>query len=158
VTVADVARVATFAGSGFFLLVAHNVADHVTGQTDWEAENKAAPTAEEVAAGVSPHRGWLANLAHVGQYHLTVVVLGFVAWLVLPLSWTPAGVLAALVWSGVTHALLDRRWPVRWLLEHTGSKGFARLNAGGLNGMYAADQALHWFALLVAAALLALLP
>lgn len=149
---------ATFAGSGFFLLVAHNVADHVTGQSDWEAENKAAPTAEEIAEGASPHRGWWANLAHVGQYHLSLVVLGFVAWLALPLSWTPAGVLAALTWSAGTHALLDRRWPVRWLLEHTGKKGFARLNAGGLNGMYAADQALHWFALLVAAALLAMLP
>lgn len=100
-----------------------------------------------VAAGASPHRGWLANLAQVAQYHLRLIVLGLLAWLVLPLHWSPAGVVAALVWSAATHALLDRLWPVRRLLEHIGSPKFARLNAGGLNGMYAADQALHGLAL-----------
>jgi hypothetical protein len=148
---------ATFSATGFVLLVAHNLADHVTGQCDWQAANKAAPKPEEIAAGANPHRGWLADLAHVAQYHTTVLVLGFLAWLVLPLHWSVFGVVTALAWSAGTHALLDRRWPVRWLLHHTGSPEFARLNAGGLNGMYAADQALHWFALLVAAVLLAVI-
>ncbi|MCQ8833773.1 DUF3307 domain-containing protein [Streptomyces malaysiensis] len=157
-TVDDLMTLATFAGSGFFLLVGHNLADHVTGQCDWQAAEKGAPTPEEVAAGASPRRGWRANLAHVGLYHLTLLVLGFLVWLVLPLDWSPAGVIAALAWSAGTHALLDRRWPVRWVLEHTGSPDFARLNVGGLNGMYAADQALHWFALGIAAVLLAVVP
>ncbi|MET9263713.1 hypothetical protein [Amycolatopsis sp. NPDC004079] len=148
---------ATFAASGFLLVAAHNLADHVTGQCDWQAANKAAPTREEVAAGASPHRGWRANLAHVAQYHLTLMVQGFLAWLVLPLHWSVLGVVSSLGWSAVTHALLDRRWPVRWILERTGSSGFARLNAGGLNGMYAADQALHHLALAVSATLLTVL-
>jgi len=45
--------------------------------------------------------------------------------------------------SAVTHAFFDRRWPVRWLLEHIGSKGFAELKAAGMDGMYLSDQALH---------------
>ncbi|MCR3719914.1 MULTISPECIES: hypothetical protein [Prauserella salsuginis group] len=156
-TVDELMTLATFAASGVVLLVGHNLADHVTGQCDWQAANKGAPKPEEVAAGASPHRGWLANLAHVGQYHLSLLVLGFLAWLVLPLHWSAPGVVSALAWSAGTHALLDRRWPVRWLLERTGSPDFARLNAGGLNGMYAADQALHGLALGVSAVLLAVL-
>jgi hypothetical protein len=131
-TVDELTTMATFAASGVVLLVGHNLADHVTGQSDWQAEHKGAPKPEDVAAGASPHRGWLANLAHVGQYHLTLIALGFLSWLVLPLHWSALGVVSALVWSAGTHALLDRRWPVRWLLDHTGSSGFARLNAGGL--------------------------
>jgi hypothetical protein len=156
-TVTDLTTLATFAASWAVLHVAHDLADHVTGQSDWQAANKAAPKPEELAEGVSPHRGWPANLAHVGQYHLTLLVLGFLAWLALPLHWSLAGVGAALAWSAGTHALLDRRWAVRWLLEHTGSPKFAGLNAGGLNGMYAADQALHGVALGVSAVLLAVL-
>ena len=147
---------ATFAASGYLLRVGHNVADHVTGQTDTQAEGKSAPKPEDVAAGANPHAGWKANLGHVALYHLTLVVLGFVAWLVLPLHWSWVGVLAALVWSAATHAFLDRRWPVRWLLEHTGSKQFAQLNKGGMNGMYLSDQALHDLALWISALLLAL--
>ncbi|WIX75981.1 hypothetical protein QRX50_31475 [Amycolatopsis carbonis] len=154
-TVDDTATLATFAASGFILLVAHNLADHVTGQTDSQADNKAAPTPDEVAAGANPHQGWPAILAHVARYHVTLVVLGLLAWLVLPLHWSVLGVVLALAWSAATHAPLDRRWPVRWLLENTGSPKFANLNIGGLNGMYAADQALHWLALAVSAVLLA---
>ncbi|MFF1350507.1 hypothetical protein ACFVZJ_31815 [Streptomyces sp. NPDC058322] len=49
---------------------------------------------------------------------------------------------------------MDRRWPVRWILEHTGATKFAALRAAGLNGMYLADQALHSGALLVFALLI----
>lgn len=66
-TVSDMATLATFGASAAVLYVGHDVADHVTGQSDWQAANKAAPKPEEIAAGASPHRGWLANLAHVGQ-------------------------------------------------------------------------------------------
>lgn len=154
---AEVLTLATFGASWAVLHVGHNLADHVTGQCDWQAAGKGAPKPEEVAEGASPHRGWLANLAHVAQYHLTLAVLGFVAWLVLPLSWSVPGVVAALLWSAATHALLDRRWPVRWLLDHLGASQFARLAAGGMNGMYAADQALHGLALGISAGLLAVL-
>lgn len=154
---ADVLTLATFGASWAVLAVAHNFADHIVGQTDFQAANKAAPSPQEVAAGVSRRRGWTANLAHVGQYHLTIVVLGVLAWLVLPLHWSLSGVLAALVWSAVTHAFLDRRWPVRWLLAKVGSPEFAKLNSGGLNGTYLADQACHGVVLGIAAAMLAVI-
>lgn len=152
-----VAVLATFGASWAILHFGHNLADHVTGQSDWMAANKAAPTDEDIAAGASPRRGWLANLAHVGQYHVTVGVLGLLAWLVLPLNWSPMGITAALVWSAATHAFLDRRWPVRLLLQRTGSPAFAAMRSGGLNGMYLADQALHSLALGVAAVMLAVI-
>jgi hypothetical protein len=78
-------------------------------------------------------------------------------WAVLPLeiSWT--GLAAGLAVSAVTHAFFDRRWPVRWLLEHIGSKGFAELKAAGMNAMYSTDQALHQTALLVSALMITLL-
>uniref|UniRef100_UPI003F490FB3 hypothetical protein n=1 Tax=Amycolatopsis sp. CA-293810 TaxID=3239926 RepID=UPI003F490FB3 len=140
------------------LHVAHNLGDHITGQTDRQAERKDAPTPEDVATGdTTRHSGWGALLAHLAQYHLTLGVLGMLAWLVLPLHWSPAGVAAALAVSASTHALLDRKWPVRWLLEHTGSPAFAACTTGGLNGMYLGDQALHGLALGVSAALLAVL-
>ncbi|QXV63528.1 transcriptional regulator [Amycolatopsis sp. TNS106] len=154
----DLTTLTTFAASWAVLHVAHNLGDHVTGQTDRQAERKGAPTPEQVANGdTTRHGGWAANLAHIAQYHLTLGVLGLLAWLVLPLHWSPAGVAAALAVSALTHALLDRKWPVRWLLEHTGSPAFAALNTGGLNGMYLADQALHGLALAVSAVLLAVL-
>lgn len=149
---------ATFGASWAVLAVGHNLADHIGGQTHHQSQAKAAPTRAEVATGVSPRRGWGANLAHVAQYHLLLGALALSAWSVLPLHWSPLGVGLALAWSAGTHAFLDRRWPVRWLLDHTRQRGVADLNTGGVNGMYLADQALHGLALGVAAAILAVIP
>ncbi|WP_406510954.1 hypothetical protein [Streptomyces sp. NBC_00212] len=84
------------------------------------------------------------------------VVLGLV-WAILPLQMSWTGLAAGLAVSAVTHAFFDRRWPVGWLLEHIGSKGFAELKAAGMNGMYLTDQALQQTALLVSALLITLL-
>lgn len=135
----------TFAATLPLLLVAHNLADHVTGQTHAQALTKATPG----------RAGWLANLRHVAAYHVTLIALTAAAWRLLPLHITPLGAILALTWSAATHALLDRRWPVRWILVHTRKQGFADLNTGGLNGMYLADQALHHGALLAAALMMA---
>lgn len=45
---------------------------------------------------------------------------------------------AALVWVGVSHSLIDRRAGVRWWMEHTGQRGF--LAHGGAAHV---DQAFH---------------
>lgn len=148
---------ATFGAVWAVLSVGHNLADHVIGQTDHQAGNKAAPSATEVGDGVSPRRGWGACLGHVAQYHLVMAVLLALVWAVLPLQMSRTGLAAGLVVSVVTHAFFDRRWPVRWLLEHIGSKGFAELKAAGMNGMYLTDQALHQTALLASALLITLL-
>ncbi|MEV0580816.1 hypothetical protein [Streptomyces sp. NPDC050392] len=156
-SIEQVATLATFGGVWAVLSVSHNLADHVIGQTDRQAGSKAAPSADEVADGVSPRRGWGACLGHVAQYHLVMAVMLGLVWAVLPLRMSWTGLAAGLTVSAVTHAFFDRRWPVRWLLEHIGSKGFAELKAAGMNGLYLTDQALHQTALLVSALLITLL-
>ncbi|MFI6143758.1 hypothetical protein ACIBCC_36915 [Streptomyces griseus] len=148
------ATLATFGAVWSVLSVGHTLADHVIGQTDHQAGNKAAPSTTEVADGVNPRQGWGACLGHVAQYHLVMAVLLGLLWAALPLQMSWTGLTAGLVLSAVTHAFFDRRWPVRWLLERIGSKGFAELRAAGMNGMYLADQALHRTALLASAPLL----
>lgn len=143
----DLTALATFAASWAVLNGTHGLADHVLGQTHAQAMGKAAPG----------RAGWLADLRHVGAYHLVMAGAGALAWLALPLHWSPVGILVALAWSAGTHALLDRRWPVRWILRRTGSAGFADLADHGLNGMYLSDQSLHTFALLIAAGMLAVI-
>ncbi|MGW6877126.1 hypothetical protein ACWGHA_32875 [Streptomyces xanthophaeus] len=155
-SIEQIATLATFEAVWAVLSVGHNLADHVIGQTDQQAEGKAAPSAAEVADGVSPRRGWGACLRHIAQYHLVMAVTLALAWAVLPLQMSWTCLAAGLALSAVTHAFFDRRWPVRWLLEHVGSKGFAELKAAGMNGMYLTDQALHQTALLTSALLITL--
>ncbi|MEU3862325.1 hypothetical protein AB0F03_34150 [Streptomyces sp. NPDC028722] len=145
----QVATLATFGAVWAVLVVGHNLADHVFGQSYSQAATKGAQSVAKVADGVSPRRGWGACLGHVAQYHLVMAVVLALAWAVLPLQTSWTGLVAGLVVSAVTHAFFDRRWPVRWLLQHTGSPDFAELETAGMNGMYLTDQALHQAALLV---------
>ncbi|GHH25724.1 hypothetical protein [Streptomyces rubradiris] len=145
---------ATFGSVWAVLAVGHNLADHVFGQNDWQATNKEAPSADEVAAGTNPRQGWDACLAHVAQYHLVMAVMLVLVWAVLPLQLSWTGLAAGLAVSAITHAFFDRRWPVRWLLQNTGSPDFADPEKTGLNGVYLTDQALHQTALLVSALLI----
>ncbi|MGW0393025.1 hypothetical protein ACWDYJ_19435 [Streptomyces sp. NPDC003042] len=59
----QVATLATFGSVWAVFAVGHNLTDHVIGQTDHQANGKAAPSAAEVADGASP-RGWAACLGH----------------------------------------------------------------------------------------------
>lgn len=131
------------------LLAGHLVGDWVV-QTDWQAAYKSWPWREVMLPRTivtRTRRGawWYsigANQAHCLTYHLTLAAF------VLPV-WRTWGTLAAFAASWATHGFLDRRWPVRWLLERTGSRRFA----GQLWGVLAADQALHIAVLAVIAAL-----
>jgi hypothetical protein len=133
-----------FAAIAVTLYAAHQLADHVLGQTDKQATHKAAPG----------WHGWRHILTHVGAYHTVMAAMLAVTIGALHLPVTAAGVTAGLTFSALTHAFLDRRWPVRWLLDHTGARSFARLADHGLNGAYLADQALHYTALWAAALLI----
>lgn len=139
------ARQLTFAVTLLALLVGHQVGDHVL-QSDHQAAEKAQP-------------GWAgarAMAGHLIAYHLTLAaVLGGTA-LALAVPLRLPGVLSALAFSVVTHAVLDRRTVVRAVLRATRSPGFAT-QTSPVCGMYVADQALHWLALLVCAVLLAVL-
>lgn len=137
------AEAATFAAVGVTLYAAHQLADHVLGQTDKQANGKAEPG----------WAGWRHIAGHVGLYHAVMGVMLLVAVAVLDLPVTWLGAVAGVGFSAVTHAVIDRRWPVRLLLEATGSGPFSRLNSGGMNGLYLADQACHWACLWVSALL-----
>lgn len=107
-----------------FLLAGHMLGDRVV-QTDHQAKNKMT--------------SWRANQAHVATYHLTLLTA-----LVYPLwgrvtSALTVRLLVAFAFSWALHSLIDRRWPVRWLVRVTGSPEFAQTTLGIL----AADQALH---------------
>jgi len=135
---------ATFAAVFIAMFVGHHVGDHVA-QTDWQAKTKAQPD------WVSRATSWRAMAGHIIGYHLCVAAALFALLLVdVRLGW--AGVAAGLGFSAATHAFLDRRWPVRWLLEHTGSKAFAE-STTPLHGCYLADQSLHIACLFVSALL-----
>ena len=113
------------------MLVGHQAGDHLA-QTDHQAAHKAGKGAE----------GWKAMAGHVAGYTACQAV----ALAGLSASGRRVGVrraAVALAISAGTHAFIDRRWPVQWLLRRTGSADFAALTSSGLNGPYLADQALH---------------
>ena len=95
------------------LLTSHLLGDWVA-QSDWQATNKM--------------RSWAALAAHVAGYHLVMGLLLLVP--VLRDGWPAGKALAVLAVSAATHALIDRRWPVRALLRVAGSPGFATLEWG----------------------------
>lgn len=119
-----------------FLLAGHMFGDWVV-QTDHQAKNKMT--------------SWRANQAHVFTYHLTLLAaLAYPLW---GRVWSPVfttRLLVAFVLSWAAHSLIDRRWPVRWLVRVTGSPEFAQTTLGIL----AADQALHVATLAVMAAVI----
>ena len=128
---------ARFAAVFATLHVAHQLGDHIV-QTDDQAARKMAPG------------GWGALARHVAGYHLTAAAMLTIADRTLGLRLSPGRAAAGLAVSAATHALLDRRWPVRWVNEHTGSPGFAEMQTP-LNGPYLTDQALHYGCLWLAA-------
>ena len=136
----------TFVVALAVMYAAHNVADHVFGQTDKVAANKSKPG----------RVGWLAILQHVASYHIVMLVMLWITFIAVDVSVSLPGLIAGLLFSAVTHAILDRRWPVKWILERTGSPAFAQLTQP-LCGMYLADQALHCFCLWISALLIACL-
>ncbi len=136
--------IASFAAILVTLLVLHNLADHIFGQTDQMAACKAEPG----------WFGWKHILSHVLYYHSFMMIgLGLVL-IVLEIPATWPGIILGLLFSAVTHAIIDRRWPVRVILEMTGSPNFAKMQTP-IFGIYAADQALHWGCLLVSALIMA---
>jgi hypothetical protein len=130
---------ATFAAAFVALYVGHQLADHGA-QSDRQANGKVG-------------KGWpaaRAMAAHVGT-HGALQTLLLCALIPLGVAVSPAGLAAGVSWSMATHAFIDRRWPVLWLLHHTGSSGFATLDGRPVNGPYLTDQAIHVVCLFVAA-------
>lgn len=116
------------------VLLAVALAGHFIG--DWIVQTDA-----QAAAKAS---SWAANQRHMLGYHLTVwavFLLVCIARGVEGPAWLAArdDVLVLIAVSWVTHSVIDRRWPVRWLMERTGSRPFSETPWGPL----VVDQALH---------------
>jgi Protein of unknown function (DUF3307) len=114
------------------------LAGHLLG--DWVAQSDRQATTKT--------RSWAALATHVATYHLVMGAL-----LLLPIlrdGWPPWKALITLLVSAGTHAVIDRRWPVRALLIASASPGFATLEWG----VIAVDQALHLTILALLAVLL----
>lgn len=132
-------RAARFAAVFATLHAAHQLGDHIA-QTDAQAAGKTTD--------------WRAMAGHVTSYHVTAAAMLAAASGALGLRLSPRRAVAGFAVSAATHALLDRRWPVRWVNQHTGSPGFADLQTP-LNGPYLTDQALHYGCLWLAALIMA---
>jgi hypothetical protein len=127
------------------LYAGHQIGDHIV-QSDTVMQAKAIPSNDRLAAGANPWTGWAACARHVASYTATQAAAVLLVSLVAPLRL--AGVLAALVTSAATHAVIDRRWVVAYVIR-------AKKCTDWSDGPYLLDQALHYGALLVAAVLAA---
>ncbi|MET9222347.1 DUF3307 domain-containing protein [Streptomyces sp. NPDC003300] len=129
-----------FATVFVLLFVAHMVADYAV-QTDHQATHKADRTAE----------GWRANLTHAGT-HVVACALALAAGAALldGVHLPVARAVAAVAWVGVSHGFIDRRWPIAWWMDNTGSADFR--TRGGAQHV---DQTAHLLCLAVAALIVA---
>ncbi|MEU3903300.1 DUF3307 domain-containing protein [Streptomyces goshikiensis] len=128
-----------FATIFVLLYVAHLLADYPL-QTDHQASCKADRTAA----------GWRANLSHAGTHALASAAALAVGTLILDLRLSVPAAVAGLLWIGASHAFIDRRWPIRWWMEHARQTAFAQHG-----GAAHVDQTAHVTCLLIAALALA---
>lgn len=152
------------------LWAGHDLGDHVV-QTDAQAVGKGAPEGQHGPREPRALAGHVLSYTATQAAALRAVGVPLLRWRTL----------AGLAFSAASHAFIDLRWPVRWVLEHTGSRDFAtgrfvvrdslgatmRRYARGedavdaaaqpvpLHGPYLADQALHHGCILIAAAIIA---
>ncbi len=124
------------------LLAGHHLGDYPI-QRDSDAQNKGMPTDEQLTAGTAWHSGWTSLTRHVWSYVCCQAVALGLVWLVAPL--TLAGVCSALIISGATHAVIDRRWLVRAIIRGKGGCQHWQQAPAQI------DQAAHHGMLLVAA-------
>lgn len=122
------------------MYAAHDIADHVFGQTDKIAHDKV----------LDGWIAWKAILQHVTAYHIVMAIMLVAAIILANLTITPLGFMLGIAFSAISHAIIDRRWPIRWLLENTGSPKFAQMQTP-ICGMYQADQSSHKLCLWVSA-------
>ncbi|SIO86155.1 hypothetical protein [Nocardiopsis sp. JB363] len=138
---------ARFSAVAATLTAMHHAGDYLF-QTDHQATHKAGVA--DRATECSEDTSWRALAAHVASYHAAQAAGLLIANRFLGLRLQPSRVVAGVAVSAATHALIDRRWPVRWWMDHTGSSGFRQ--AGGAAH---ADQALHHLALWASALVIA---
>jgi hypothetical protein len=111
-------------------------------QSNTDATSKAMPGNDLLAAGVHPWTGWGHCARHTSTYLACQAVAIALVLLVIEIP-LPGGI-AALAFSGATHAVIDRRWLVVRLLAAKGCTGWR-------DAQFWTDQAMHWAAMFLAA-------
>jgi hypothetical protein len=139
-------RPATLAALYAAALTGHELGDYVA-QTNDQACRKAAP-GYNLKDETTYWRTWLANQAHCATYHATLAATVALAARATGIRLSPRHAAAGLALSWVSHAIIDRRWPVKKIMKWTGSKDWYPAGAPHV------DQALHK-GFLFAAALIA---
>lgn len=135
---------ARFAAVAATLTAAHHVGDFMA-QTDHQANRK--PARADRTVECSEAESWWALTKHVASYHAVQAAALVAADRALGLGLSPRRVAAGVALSAVTHAVIDRRWPVRTWMDRTGSQAF-RLHGGGAMHV---DQTMHHACLWVSA-------
>lgn len=127
------------------MFVGHGIGDRWF-QTDRQALTKG----ERTAAG-----RW-ACAAHCLTYTAATATLTAAVWLAFGLHITVLGFIAGQLVSAVTHFWADRRFTLRWLIEHFApwKRTYYDKVPGGAEHL---DQTFHWFCLLIAALLTAVI-
>lgn len=127
---------ARFAASLATITAAHHVGDYLA-QTDHQSACKPARS-DRGDVVCSEGESWRALAGHIASYHAVQAAGLVVANRALGLNLRPSRVAAGIAVSAVTHAVIDRRWPVRLWMDNTGSADF-RQRGGAAH----VDQALH---------------
>lgn len=123
----SIARAARAAYFYLLALTGHEVGDFGV-QTDSWANAKGAPGHNPARyAHVGNADTWKANQKHVATYHLSLVGTFAAGCLALGLRVSPRRAALAFAVSYGTHTLLDRRWPIRMLMDAKGAPKDAEL-------------------------------
>ncbi|WP_406367229.1 DUF3307 domain-containing protein [Streptomyces sp. NBC_01546] len=128
-----------FAEIAFLLYVGHLLADYPL-QSDRQAAHKAG----------CGRTGWTANLAHAATHMVTCGLLLTAGSMALGWQLPLLPAVAAVLWIGVSHGFIDRRWPIAAWMRIARQQGWA---AHG--GAAHVDQTAHVLALTLAALFLA---
>lgn len=137
-----------FAAVAATLTAMHHIGDFVL-QTDHQSARK--PCTEDRLVECSEAESWWCNQKHVASYHAAQLAGLLVANQALGLKLNPSRVAAGVAISWVTHTVIDRRWPVRWWMDNTGSKDFRVKAGGGMHVDQTAHHACLWTSALVIA-------
>lgn len=113
-------------------------------QTNADACRKAAPGYNIIDD--TPYRDtWKANQRHCATYHAALIATVAATAATTGVRVRPGRAVAAVAFSWATHSLIDRRWPVKWSMEATGSGDWYD------DGKALVDQMLHEVCILAAA-------
>lgn len=136
-------RAIRFAVLAIAARVGHLLGDYGT-QTNHDAMHKAAP-GYNIADDTPYAETWKANQKHCATYHAALIATVAATAAMTGVRVRPARAVAAVAFSWASHAVIDRRWPVKRFMEVTGSGDWYD------DGKALVDQMLHEVCILVAA-------